>query len=75
MKKIDIKQKAEKLADKIATGKRQFVTVDRDMLLKVGKIFEKKYNGEFAWFGLGNAICIRKSKAPFTLKSTKVKAK
>lgn len=59
---------AEKLADKIATGKRKFVTIDRELLHDVGTIFEKKYDGEFTWFGLGKAICIRTSKKPLKLK-------
>lgn len=60
---------AEKLADKIATGRRKFVTVDRELLLDVGKIFKKKYEGEFSWFGLGNAICIRTSKGALKLRA------
>ena len=62
------KQRAEKLADRIATGKRKFVTVDRELLFDVGTIFEKKYHGEFTWFGLGNAICMRTTSKPLTKK-------
>lgn len=60
---------AERLADRIATGKRKFVTVDRELLYDVGTIFEKKYEGEFTWFGLGNAICIRTNKKPLKLRA------
>ena len=68
VKKQQRKALIEKLADKIATGRRKFVTVDRELLAEVGKAFTKKYKGTFTWFGLGSALCIRKSTKPLELK-------
>lgn len=64
--------KAEKLAIKIATGKRRTgVCVPREILHEVGTFIEKNYIGTVTWFAFGStAHVLRDKKKPMPLRLT-----
>lgn len=62
--------KAEKLADKIAIGKRKIIYVQKDEIEEVGKIFEKKYKGTFTYLCFEKVSCIRDKSEPLELRKS-----